>query len=1127
MARQDRLAEIDSNSSNVQPEVPQSCLHQLFEIQVAKDPDAIAVSDGDKALRYGELNRQANQLARHLRALGVGANSLVGLCVERSLDAIVGMLGILKAGGAYVPLDPAYPSDRLSYMVKDTRIAVLVTTAALQTALGAVLGAFGGKAVYLDRDSADIAAQSWDNVNAAVSPHNLMYVIYTSGSTGKPKGIMVTHGNVVRLFYATQSYLSFDKNDRWTLFHSYSFGFSVWEIWGALFHGAELVIVRPEVGQSPDDFYRLVAQKKITVLSQTPSAFSLFLLADAASKQNLKLSLRYIVFSGEALDPVLLDSWMARHGDAHPQLVNMYAITETAGEITYRRLTSADVTQAGNRVIGIPLPDVHIYILDEDGQPVSAGAAGEMYVSSSAVALGYLNLPALTAQKFLPDPSGQSDGRRMYRTGDRARYLPNGEIEFLGRADDQVKIRGYRIELAEIQSVLLRHPAIFEACVVARTDASNHTRLFAYVVPRSASLAAAENAPSAELDTQEVQAYLKSTLPEYMIPAAVVKLDSLPRSPNGKIDRQMLPNSQDEAPAQSSYIAKTDEEIALAQMWGLLSPQSPAASAPRASMSAAKDQTLDRTSAPQTPIEQTVAQIWSKLLSISRVGRHDDFLAIGGNSLLAAQVLYRINDEFHVNLSMRQLLDTGTVAGLAELITLQQATQVETADLADLLADLADISEEEAKQRLSEQMNKVSAPRDLPAEFGTEAGAQSARHQAFMRSAIVKAEEAIAEDQTPIAACIVKDGELLACVYNEVRRHTDVTAHAEVQAIRAACSQLQTTDLSGCVLYSTLEPCPMCFFACEWASISTIVYGARRSDAEKFGLGGPAVSVRASKELSRSRIDLVEDVLRDENLRVFQSWQSWLRTRGAPPAQYDPIAQQFRKIRSSAVNKHITDYTLFAMIGELAANRTVLDLACGEGHYCRLLKQRGAARVVGVDISTQMIRLAEWQEKQNPRDIEYVCKDVLELGKVGEFDLVVASFLLNYAQTKEQLLRMCQVAFENLKPGGHFVLLNEHIERSQKELRTHERYGYFRKIAEPCEEGSIITHTVKSSDEIIEFHGYYWSKETYESALLQAGFQIVKRQNLLCSPQSIEEYGQRFWEDFLQNPPFRGIVCKK
>lgn len=1111
--------------------LPDGCMHHVFETHALHSPAAIALHCGTATLTYGELNRRANQLAHHLRTVGVGPEVLVGLAVERSMDAIIGMLAILKAGGAYLPLDPAYPQERLAHMMQDAQVPVLVTHRAAQATLQPALIEQPLTVVRLDVDGAAIARQSTANPNVALSPDHLMYVIYTSGSTGKPKGIMVTHRNVTRLFPATQPYLSFDATDVWSLFHSYSFGFSVWEIWGALWHGAQLVIVPPAISQAPDEFYQLVCEEKITVLSQTPSAFSLFLLADGAAKAHTDLALRYIVFSGERLEPTLLESWMARHGDTEPQLINMYAISETAGEITYQRLTTNDLTQATRSVIGVPLPDVQIYLLDEAGRPVAHGEPGEMYIGSSAVARGYLNRPELTAEKFLQDPFSIEPQAKMYRTGDRARYLPNGEIEFLGRADDQVKIRGYRVELGEIQAILNGHPAIHEAAVIARTDTPNHTRLVAYVVPKATPLSLTGNGHATPLTTKALQHYLKAALPDYMIPGVFVKLDQLPRSPNGKLDRQQLPHPDqgqplDEPPLQSGYVAQSADEKLLAQMWGLdAAPAMP--TPPPIAMAGKNGLAAAAYAAPQTPVEKALAQIWATLLGRATIGLHDDFLELGGNSLLAAQILYRLNDEFKVNLSMRQLLDTGTVAALATLVMQAQAAQVTSDDLADILADLADISDAEVQQLLAEQTaQKPEREAALIPEVQVSA-AETAHHEHYMRLAIAKAREAISAGQTPIAACVVKDGEVIACVYNSVAHDMDVTAHAEMGAIRAACRRLNTIDLTGCVLYSTLEPCPMCFSASQWANIDTIVYGARREDAEKVGLGHNTIPVQVIKQLGNSPIALVEETLRAENVQIFDQW---LTTKGTPAAQstqYDGIAKQFQQIKNSPVNTHITDYTFFTLIGERDRGQSVLDLACGEGRYCRTFKQRGAARVVGVDISAGMIKLAQAQERNEALGIEYLCRDVLELGVIGEFDLVVSSFLLNYAQTKEQLVAMCRTIFANLKPGGHFIALNENFNQSPQDFHGYERYGYAKTMAEPNQEGAIITYTMSTGTEELHFDGYYWSPATYQMAFAAAGFQASEVHDLRCSPQGIDEYGERFWQNFLNNPPFIGLICRK
>ncbi|MEH2068924.1 MAG: amino acid adenylation domain-containing protein [Nostoc sp.] len=487
------------------------CIHQWFEEQVARTPDAVAVvyvdaqSGGshvggfpdlsglpsasgrvNQQLTYRELNYRTNQLAHYLRSLGVGADVLVGLCVERSLEMVVGLLGILKAGGAYLPLDPEYPTDRLSFMLEDAQVKVLLT----QQQLIESLPKHQAHLVCLDTDWEKIAQNSHSNLENTATPSNLAYVIYTSGSTGKPKGVLVNHANVVRLFAATNSWYNFNQDDVWTLFHSYAFDFSVWEIWGALLYGGRLVVVPYLVRRDPESFYQLLCTQKVTVLNQTPSAFRQLIQAEQSIATVGDLKLRLVIFGGEALEPKSLQPWFERHGDTRPQLVNMYGITETTVHVTYRPLSKADLNHTAS-VIGRPIPDLQVYVLDEHQQPVPIGVGGEMYVGGEGVARGYLNRHELTQQRFIFNPFNNNPQARLYKTGDLARYLPNGELEYLGRIDNQVKIRGFRIELGEIEAVLSQHPLVQESVVVVREDTPGDKRtsallstsLVAYLVP--------------------------------------------------------------------------------------------------------------------------------------------------------------------------------------------------------------------------------------------------------------------------------------------------------------------------------------------------------------------------------------------------------------------------------------------------------------------------------------------------------------------------------------------------------------------------------------------------------------------------------------------------------------------
>ena len=451
---------------------PIGCLHELFEEQVVRAPDATAVTFEGSALSYNELNERANRLGHRLRALGVRDESLVALCLERSVDLVVAILAVLKAGGAYVPLDPAYPAERLAFVLEDTAAPVLLT----QEHLLERLPPHEAQVLCLDRDAGPLLDSPVENLERTSSPESAAYVIYTSGSTGRPKGVTVEHRNVARLFTATDRWFDFGPQDSWLLLHSYAFDFSVWELWGALLHGGRLVVVPYWATRSPSSLRELIVDERVTVLNATPSLFSAALdeLVSAADA----LSLRLVVFGGEALQPSALRPWFDRFGDREPRLVNMYGITETTVHVTYRLLTAADCDRDVSP-IGEPIPDVQTYVLDARLKPVPEGVPGELFVGGAGVARGYLKRPELTAERFLPNPFG--DGT-LYRTGDRARHL-RGELLYLGRIDDQVKIRGFRIELGEIESVVTEHPDVVATATTIREDGPGDRRLVAYVVP--------------------------------------------------------------------------------------------------------------------------------------------------------------------------------------------------------------------------------------------------------------------------------------------------------------------------------------------------------------------------------------------------------------------------------------------------------------------------------------------------------------------------------------------------------------------------------------------------------------------------------------------------------------------
>ncbi|MDT7718905.1 MAG: hypothetical protein QOH09_4897, partial [Pseudonocardiales bacterium] len=517
-------------------EEPSVTLVEAFEAQVARNPGAVAVSYGDDHMSYDELNVRANRLARHIVEHGAGPERFVALALPRSLNMIVAILAVLKAGAAYLPLDPDLPAERIRHMLGDADPVLLLTTSEVLVGLSAVDTKV--PLLVLDALAEVVASQPAENLTdvgrrGRLSPTNSAYAIYTSGSTGNPKGVVVSHHNVVRLFSATRHWFAFDKRDVWTLFHSYAFDVSVFEIWGALLHGGRLVMVPFAVSRSPEEFLRLLVAEQVTVLSQTPSAFYPLLHAEGEHPElGARTKLRYVIFAGEALDLWRLAPWYERHGDSAAVLVNMYGITETTVHTSYLALDAVIAAEATASLIGVGIPDLRVYVLDAGLCPVPSGVTGEIYVGGAAVTRGYLNRPGLTAGRFLADPFGRP-GTRMYRSGDLARWNSRGELEFLGRADNQVKIRGFRIELGEIEAVLAEHPDVAHAVVITRAAASTETngsdsqRLVAYLV------ATDSNTPT----TAELRAFLGELLPDYMVPAAFVVLDALPLNANGKLDR--------------------------------------------------------------------------------------------------------------------------------------------------------------------------------------------------------------------------------------------------------------------------------------------------------------------------------------------------------------------------------------------------------------------------------------------------------------------------------------------------------------------------------------------------------------------------------------------------------------
>ncbi len=608
-------------------------LHELIQEQVKHSPDAVAVVYQDQQMSYLELDHRANQLAFFLRRFGVGTDERVGICAERSIEMVVGLLGILKSGGAYLPLDPAYPAERLAFMLSDAQPPVLLT----QQRLLNQLPGYAGKIACLDAEWTRISAESTDEPASAGAPESAAYVIYTSGSTGRPKGAMIPHGGICNRLIWMQEEYQLNAGDRVLQKTPFSFDVSVWEFFWPLMTGACLVMAAP--GGHQDRAYLIdeIEKRRITTIHFVPSMLQALLEGDGLDRCS---TLKRVICSGEALPYELKQRFLRSLG---AEIHNLYGPTEASVDVTYW-----DCKQEVDRQvvpIGRPISNTQIYLLDRHLNAVPAGIPGELHIGGAGLARGYLGRAELTAEKFVPDPFGTKEGARLYKAGDLARYLPGGSIEFLGRIDFQVKIRGFRIELGEIEEAIAQHPSIREAAVLCREDKPGQQRLVAYFVPR---------AGEPVLD-KEMRSFLKERLPEYMIPAAFVPMDEMPLNSNGKLDRKALPRPEQTGGSEHEFAA------------------------------------------PRSPLEEILAGVWSELLDVERVGIHDNFFDLGGQSLLATRFITKVQELLPVEIPLRALFEAPTIAQLSEVISRIQAEQsAEDADeLARLLSEIEGLSEED------------------------------------------------------------------------------------------------------------------------------------------------------------------------------------------------------------------------------------------------------------------------------------------------------------------------------------------------------------------------------------------------------------------------------------------------
>jgi len=619
------------------PPPPPLCVHQLFEAQAAATPEATALVADGLSFSYAELDARSNRLARYLRTFGVGPEVAVGLCLPRGADLIVSLLGVLKAGGAYLPLDPEYPLERLSFMLEDAGVPVLLTTRELLDALPA----YQGQVICLDEEADVIAAEDASTPENLTVSDNLAYVIYTSGSTGRPKGAAITHRGVVRL--ARGGFAEMGPGEVFLQLAPISFDASTFEVWGSLLNGARLVVAS-SARPTPAELGELIRREGVTTMWLTAGFFHLMVDERAEELRGL----RQLLAGGDVLSPPHVEKFKREVGGC--RLINGYGPTE-ATTFTCCYEVGEEATEWWTVPIGYPIGSTEVYILDRELELVPEGVWGELYIGGAGLARGYVNRPALTGERFVPHPFGAEGGERLYRSGDVVRWMRNGVVEFKGRADGQVKVRGYRIEVGEVEQVISRHPVVQDVIVLAREEREGEGKqLFAYVVAGD----------SQGVTPKELRAYVKERLPEYMVPAAFMLLDRFPLTPNGKVDAQALPSP-----------GATNGE---------------------------PGQTYE---APRNPVEETIALIWSELLHVERIGVNDNFFELGGHSIFVIQLLSRLNKTFGLDLPLRVIYDQATLAELALAVIEKQAEQADDAELRKLLAELEDISDDEAQKMLA------------------------------------------------------------------------------------------------------------------------------------------------------------------------------------------------------------------------------------------------------------------------------------------------------------------------------------------------------------------------------------------------------------------------------------------